>query len=221
LSTRLATNTSLGRGAATSRPIFLDSTGRAYTLNRRNAALGARPGRAGDRPLDLPDGASIVSLLAGEARIATAGRFRRLRLHRQARRTSQGRNKAGKACLTLDGTPLLPPATVKPDDRVAVATAEGRLLVFPIGELPELAKGKGNKLIGLKGEDRIVAACLLPAGSALEVTSLKRRLTIKASDLEASYLGARASRGNPLPRGYQRVDAMAAVASGRTGETGA
>lgn len=201
--------------------IGLDSKGRAYTLNPRELPSARGQGEPVTTKLDLQDGASIVSLLAGEGadRYILAGSDGYGFIAKLD--DLQGRNKAGKACLTLDGTPLAPLATKKPDDRVAVATAEGRLLVFPIGELPELAKGKGNKLIGLKGEDRIVAACVLPAGSALEVTSLKRRLTIKASDLEASYLGARASRGNPLPRGYQRVDAMAAVASGRTGETGA
>lgn len=201
--------------------ILLDSKGRAYTLNPRELPSARGQGEPVTTKLDLQDGASIVSLLAGEGadRYVLAGTDGYGFIAKLD--DLQGRNKAGKACLTLEGTPLPPLLTRKPDDRYAVATAEGRLLVFAASELPDLSKGKGNKLIGLKGEDRIVAACLLPAGSALEVTSLKRRLTIKASDLEAGYLGARASRGNPLPRGYQRVDAMAAVVSGRTGESGA
>ncbi|MCX7070162.1 MAG: DNA topoisomerase IV subunit A [Gammaproteobacteria bacterium] len=200
--------------------IGLDSKGRAYTLNPRELPSARGQGEPVTTRLDLQDGASIVSLLAGEGvdRYVLAGSDGYGFIAKLD--DLQGRNKAGKACLSLEGQPLPPLVTRKPDDRLAVATAEGRLLVFPITELPELAKGKGNKLIGLKGEDRIVAACVLPAGSALEVTSLKRRLTIKASDLDTSYVAARASRGNPLPRGYQRVDAMAAVASGRTGESG-
>ncbi len=201
--------------------ILLDSKGRAYSLNPRELPSARGQGEPVTTKLDLQDGASIVSLLAGEGadRYVLAGTDGYGFIAKLD--DLQGRNKAGKACLTLEGTPLPPQLTRKPDDRYAVATAEGRLLVFAASELPELSKGKGNKLISLKGEDRIVAACLLPAGSALEVTSLKRRLTIKASDLDAGYLGARASRGNPLPRGYQRVDAMAAVVSGRTGESGA
>ena len=132
----------------------------------------------------------------------------------------QGRNRAGKAALSLEGAPLPPPVTRDPaNDRIAVATAEGRLLVFPVTELPEMAKGKGNKLIILRGEDRIVAAAVLPAGAALEVTSLKRTLTLKNNDL-VGYLGSRAARGNPLPRGYQRVDGLAAVLSARTSDPG-
>jgi topoisomerase-4 subunit A len=200
--------------------IGLDTKGRAYTLNPRELPGARGQGEPVTTRLDLQDGASIFALIAGEAadRHVLAGSDGYGFVAKLD--DLQGRNKAGKACLTLEGQPLPPLVTKKPDDRLAVATAEGRLLVFAVSELPELAKGKGNKLIGLKGEDRIVAACVLPAGSALEITSLKRRLTIKASDLEASYVAARAGRGNPLPRGYQRVDAMAAVVSGRTGESG-
>ncbi len=105
----------------------------------------------------------------------------------------------------------MPLATRDPaGDRLALATAEGRLLVFPVSELPEMAKGKGNKLIALKGEDRIVAAAVLPAGSPLEVLSRKRTLTLKRGDLE-HYVGSRASRGNHLPRGYTQVDGLQAL----------
>ncbi len=91
----------------------------------------------------------------------------------------------------------------------ALATAEGRLLVFPLSELPELAKGKGNKLVTLKGEDRILASCVLPAGSPLTLVWGKRTLTLKPSDLE-NYVGACEAAGGHLPRGFQRVDSMQA-----------
>ena len=103
---------------------------------------------------------------------------------------------------------MLPCLTRDPSkDRYALATAEGRLLVFPLSELPEMTKGKGNKLVTLKGEDRILAACVVPAGSPLTLVCGKRSLTLKPSDLEG-YIGARASRGGHLPRGFQRVDSM-------------
>ena len=200
--------------------ILLDSKGRAYTLQPRELPSVRSQGEPVTTRLDLQDGASIVSLMTGEASekfvlagsdgygfVATLDDL-------------QGRNRAGKAALSLEGAPLPPPVTRDPaNDRIAVATAEGRLLVFPVTELPEMAKGKGNKLIILRGEDRIVAAAVLPAGAALEVTSLKRTLTLKNNDL-VGYLGSRAARGNPLPRGYQRVDGLAAVLSARTSDPG-
>ena len=123
----------------------------------------------------------------------------------------EGRNKAGKAVMNLGGDLMLPQKLAElATDRYALATAEGRLLVFPVAELPELAKGKGNKLVTLKGEDRILAACVLPAGAVLELTCGKRKLTLKPQDLEA-FAGSRASRGVHLPQGFRRVDALAAI----------
>lgn len=190
--------------------ILLDTKGRAYTLNPRELPSARSQGEPVTTKLDLQDGATIVSLMTGEGseRYVLGGSDGYGFVAKLD--DLQGRNRSGKACLTLDGTPLPPlPTRDAAGDRLAVATAEGRLLVFPVSELPEMAKGKGNKLITLKGEDRIVAATVLPAGAALEVTSLKRTLTIKNADLNSSYLAARGSRGNPLPRGYQRVDGLA------------
>src|SRR3546814_13142504 len=78
----------------------------------------------------------------------------------------ESRQKAGKAVINVSATAnVLAPARVADTstDRLALVTAEGRLLVFPLAELPELAKGKGHKLVALKGEDRILAPCVLPA----------------------------------------------------------
>ncbi len=97
-------------------------------------------------------------------------------------------------------------------DRLAVVTHEGRLLLFPLSELPEMAKGKGNKLITVRGEDRIVAACVVPAGAELSITSGKRTMGLKGKDLE-HYAGSRASRGLFLPQGYRTVAAMRAASS--------
>ena len=104
---------------------------------------------------------------------------------------------------------VLAPARVadSANDRLALVTAEGRLLVFPLAELPELAKGKGNKLVALKGEDRILASCVLPADASLTLVCGKRTLSLKPADL-ANYSGSRASRGSHLPRGFQRVDSI-------------
>jgi topoisomerase-4 subunit A len=72
-----------------------------------------------------------------------------------------------------------------------------------------MAKGKGNKLIVLKGEDRIVAAAVVPPKTPLVFTSGKRTMTLKPSDVD-TYMGARASRGNFLPRGYRAIDKVSA-----------
>ena len=190
--------------------IGFDTKGRAYTLNPRELPSARSQGEPVTTKLDLQDGGKLVSLLMGDA----TERFVLASNEGYGFVTQldalQARNRAGKAVVSLGDAALLPPAPCRDAaSDLAVCTAEGRLLVFPVADLPELAKGKGNKLIGLKGEDVILALGILPPGASLVLTCGKRTLTLKPSDLEL-YRGARASRGGHLPRGFQRVESMAA-----------
>ena len=93
---------------------------------------------------------------------------------------------------------------------------QGRLLIFPALDLPELAKGKGNKLIQIpggdlvSGKDAVVAVTALSASSELKIVSGKRHVTLKAMDI-AQYTGNRANRGTALPRGFQKVDGLECI----------
>ncbi|MDN5872800.1 MAG: DNA topoisomerase IV subunit A [Sinobacteraceae bacterium] len=189
--------------------VLLGSRGRAYTLNPRELPSARSQGEPVTSRLDLHDGSTIVDLMLGpaDARYVLGGTHGYGFVARLGDLT--GRQKAGKAAVTLGKSePFLSgPVGDTASDRLAVATAEGRLLVFPLSELPELAKGKGNKLIALKGADRVVAVQVVPADSALVVCSGKRTLTLKPSDID-NFAGARASRGTHLPRGFMRVQAL-------------
>jgi topoisomerase IV subunit A len=130
------------------------------------------------------------------------------------------RNRSGKHVLKVSGAArVLRPCAVPADDDALVAAVsnEGKLLCFPLGELPELARGRGNKLLGIDskkfaaGEEQMVAAVVLPAGRSLRVMCGQRTMTLKARDLE-DYLGERARRGSMLPRGWRKVDDLAVEA---------
>ncbi len=188
--------------------ILIGSRGRAYTLNPRELPSARSQGEPVTSKLDLQDGASGVALLLGDGaeRYVLGGNDGYGFIAKLD--DLQGRNRAGKSAISLGGTPFaVGPVRDAASELLALATAEGRLLLFPIAELPELAKGKGNKLVTLRGEDRITGICVLPAGRALVITSGKRTLTLKPNDLQ-HYIGARAVRGNHLPRGYTRVEAL-------------
>jgi topoisomerase-4 subunit A len=123
------------------------------------------------------------------------------------------KNKAGKAVLSLPkNAQVLVPALVRQreSDYLAAVTNEGRLLVFPVRDLPELAKGKGNKIINIPAaraaehEEYMIGAVVLGSGDTLIIYSGKRKLKLKGADLE-HYLGERGRRGNKLPRGFQSV----------------
>ena len=125
------------------------------------------------------------------------------------------KNRAGKAVVSLPkGAKILSPKMVNDANaQIAAVTNEGRLLVFPIAELPELAKGKGNKIINIPGsrlqarEEFVIDYGVVSTGDSLVVHSGKRYLVMKAKDLE-HYSGERGRRGHKLPRGFQKVDKL-------------
>jgi topoisomerase-4 subunit A len=128
----------------------------------------------------------------------------------------QTKNRAGKAALTLPkgGLVLQPAAITQVENQwVAAVSNEGRLLVFPLADLPQMARGKGNKIIGIPGarvqsrEEFVIAVQVLGEGDSLVVHAGKRHHKLKFNDLE-HYRGERGRRGNKLPRGFQKVDAM-------------
>ena len=128
----------------------------------------------------------------------------------------QSKNKAGKSVLAvaqgakaLNGALAADPQT----DEIAAVTSQGHLLVFPARELPVMPRGKGLKLIQIpgakhkSGEEVLVGVVVIPAGAGIRIAAGSRHLTLKSRDLDA-YRGERAKRGNKLPRGLQRVDAI-------------
>ncbi len=126
------------------------------------------------------------------------------------------KNKKGKALIKVSaGAQVLPPVPVTDleTDRVVAVSNEGRLLIHQLSELPLLAKGKGVKIISIPSsrvaerEEFARFILILPEGEKLTIHSGKRHLTLKLSDLE-HYIHERGRRGNKLPRGLQKVDAI-------------
>ena len=208
------TGDSLGafeRGRSNDTCIFFDSTGRAYQVPPHTLPSARGQGEPLTGRLNPPSGARFVGLALGdaEARVLLAtdagyGFITRIG-------NGQTRNRAGKAMLNVptEGT-ALEPLTLTDHDRLAVVTTTGRLLIFSLDSLPELTRGKGNRLIGLgRGETaaRVIDIAALAPKARLIVYAGERHLTLKASGLEA-YAGERARMGKLLPRGFRRVDSL-------------
>jgi len=124
------------------------------------------------------------------------------------------RNKNGKALISLPTAAkvMTPQVLHNIDSDLCLAiTTEGRMLVFPVKNLPVLSKGKGNKIINIPSaraktrEEYVSLLTIVPEGSSIALHAGKRKLTLKTSDIE-HYRGERGRRGNKLPRGLQRVD---------------
>ncbi len=204
------------RGRTNELLVFLDSTGRSYNIQAASLPSARGQGEPLTGRLNPPEGARFVGACMGPAGTrallcSTAGYGFIGGLSDMVTK-----NKAGKACLTVPaGGAALPPGDVSAgdDQQVAAVTSQGRLLLFPLAGLPELARGKGVKLINIPapafkaGEEHLVGAAVLGRRDALKVYAGQRYLRLKPKDLE-HYAGERARRGLKLPRGFQRVDAV-------------
>ncbi len=191
---------------------LLDSKGRAYQLAANDLPSARGHGEPVTSKLDLGDGAKVASVMIGDAedRYVVGSEAGYGFVAKLGDLTSD--RKAGKTFISVpDGSKAFNAGrSADPSkDRLVVITHEGRMLMFPLSELPEMAKGKGNKLVNVRGEDRIVHACVVPAGAGLQIVSGKRTMGLKGKDLE-HYVGSRASRGLYLPQGYRTVAVLQA-----------
>jgi topoisomerase-4 subunit A len=206
---------SAAKGKSNQNVFLQDTTGRYYALPGHTLPSARGQGEPATGRLKMPPGALFTDVVMGadEQKILMG--------------TDAGygfiakigdlftKNKAGKAVVSIPkGARILSPQMVNTDNAlIAAVSNEGRMLVFPIADLPELARGKGNKIINIPGsrlqsrEEFVIDYGIIPEGGSLVVHSGKRYLVMKEKDLE-HYRGERGRRGHKLPRGFQKVDKL-------------
>ncbi len=190
--------------------IFLDTEGKAYSLPVHTLPSARGQGEPLTGKLNPSDGATFVALLAAESakRVILASDLGYGFVTQIKDLYVKSRN--GRACLKLPAKgAVLPPRVIVSDAaaHVACVSSTGHLLIFPLVDLPELLRGKGNKLMQLTGDERVVDVQALTADNALTVFAGKRHFTLKPADW-ASYIGVRGRRGNLLPRGLRQVSEL-------------
>ena len=207
------------KGKSNQSALLLDSTGRSYALATHTLPSARGQGEPASGRLNPPSGATFVSVLMGDEKqavlIASDAGYGFI--------ASLGdlytKNKAGKALLTLPkGAHVLPPQLIQTHDQnhVAVITNDGRLLLFSLSDLPELARGKGNKMIGIPSakvqsrEEFVIASRVINPEQTLVIYSGKRHTKLKFKEMD-HYFGERGRRGHKLPRGFQKVDTVEVI----------
>ena len=201
----------LARGRSLQPAVFIDSTGRTYTLPAHTLPSARGHGEPLSGRLDPPDGAKFAGVMIGEpeelwllASDAGYGFTARLKDLVTDRR-------AGKTVLSVpENAQVLAPAPVaSADSLVAVVSSEGKLLAFPVSEVPEMPRGKGNKLYDIPGKkarersELMTALAVVPPEASLVLWSAETQKVIEWRDLK-DYLGQRAQRGAVLKRGWPR-----------------
>ena len=207
------------QGRSNQLAMFIDSTGRVYSVMAHTLPSARGQGEPLSSHFKPPDGAEFCGTMIGDSEdkyllasdagygfVATLGDL-------------VTRNKAGKAILRVpSGGRAVVPSRVPSESEclIAAVSSIGRLLLFEMDELPELAKGKGNKLINIpgkkyqSGEEKLVAAAVVAEDGNLQVYCGTRMMTIKWDDGDP-YYGERALRGSLLPKGWRRVNRLVGV----------
>lgn len=201
------------RGKSNQPVAFIDSTGRSYTLDPTSLPSARGQGEPLTGKLTPPPGAVVEQVLmeADEQKLLMASDAGYGFICTFADLVS--RNRAGKALLTLpDNARVMTPMAVHHEDDMLLAiTQAGRMLMFPVGELPQMSKGKGNKIISIPaadaaaGNDKLAWLLILPPGSAVTLYVGKRKLVLRSEELQ-KFRADRGRRGTLLPRGLQRID---------------
>lgn len=201
------------QGKSNQLAVFLDSTGRTYTQPSHSLPSARGQGEPLSGRLSCLPGASFEGVMMGDENqkylfSSDAGYGFIVQL-----KDMITKNKNGKAVLKPPkNSKVLSPCAVKDEDSlIAAISNEGRMLCFPLSELPELAKGKGNKIMNIPSaksssrEEFLVSVALLSGKDQLLIHAGKRHLTLSMKDLE-HYRGERGRRGLKLPKGLQKVD---------------
>ncbi|HCM99792.1 DNA topoisomerase IV subunit A [Pantoea ananatis] len=212
------------RGKSNQPVAFIDSTGRSYTLDPTSLPSARGQGDPLTGKLTPPPGAVMEQvlmepeeqrlLMASDAGYGFICTFNDL----------ISRNRAGKALLTLpeNARVMTPMAVHHEDDMLLAITQAGRMLMFPVGELPQMSKGKGNKIISIpsadaaSGADKLAWLMILPPGSAITLHVGKRKLLLRSEELQ-KFRADRGRRGTLLPRGLQKIDRVELDAPARPG----
>jgi topoisomerase-4 subunit A len=201
--------------------MFIDSTGRVYNVMAHTLPSARGQGEPLSSRFNPPDGAEFCGTMIGDVEqkylLASDAGYGFIATLSDL----VTRNKAGKAVLRVpNGGRAVVPAIVPADTEclIAAVSSIGRLLLFELEELPELAKGKGNKLINIPGkkyqtgEEKLIAAAVVPEDGHLQVQSGTRMMTIKWNDLD-DYYGDRGLRGSLLPKGWRKVERLDGIST--------
>lgn len=202
------------RGKTNQPAVFLDTTGRSYSVDPLELPSARSQGEPLTGRLSLPPGATVEHvlmaqdeqkyLMASDAGYGFICTFNDL----------VTKNKTGKALINLpDNAKILAPIELnnEQEDMLLAITKAGRMLMFPVSDLPQLSKGKGNKIINItgaqaaSGEDLLVWLLVLPAQSSITLYFGKRKLKFKAEELQ-KYRAERGRRGTSLPRGLHNIE---------------
>lgn len=196
------------QGKSNQRAYVLDDTGRSYgvVINSLPSARGL--GEPLSSRLSPASGVSFKQVFVAEDQAEILVMSSKGYGFKTQAKQLDTNAKAGKAFLSLsEGASVMNLQTIEQFSHVALLSSAGRLLIVDLAELPVLNKGKGNKLIQLEPKDQIVSMTMLNLDEIIQVFAGQQQLKLKGDDLQ-KYIGKRGTKGQLLPRGYQKANKL-------------
>lgn len=196
------------QGKSNQKVYILDQTGRSYALAINSLPSARGLGEPLSSKLAPVSGVGFLQVLIEEDEAEILAMSTKGYGFKTQAKQLDTNAKAGKAFLTVpeDAKPL-PLYLLKHATHLALLSSAGRLLIIDLSELPILNKGKGNKLIQLEDKDQIISMTTLNLDEIIQVVAGQQQLKIKGDDLQ-KYMGKRATKGQLLPRGYQKANRL-------------
>ena len=201
-------------GKSNEKVYLLDNAGRSYRLDAYNLPSARGQGDPLTSLLKPPTGTNFVGLFMGKTsdKLVLASNQGYGFINELANLDTN--QKSGKSVVNLDDNANLMATAINDDDtHIAIISKTGYLLIYPLNELVEIKRGKGNKLIHLTNDDTIVSIITLNENNSLLITAGKRTLTLKPADI-MTYLGHRNEQGYLLPKGFQKVNHLMKLING-------
>ncbi|WP_173911763.1 DNA topoisomerase IV subunit A [Acinetobacter sp. Marseille-Q1618] len=196
------------QGKSNQKVYILDETGRSYALAINSLPSARGLGEPLSSKLSPANGVGFIQVLVedDEAEIIVASSVG-YGFKSQAKQLDTNA-KAGKSFLTVAvGAKALNVQVVQQHTHLAILSSAGRLLLLDLSELPTLNKGKGNKLIQLEAKEQILSMTTFSLNETIQLLAGQQQLKLKGDDLQ-KYIGKRASKGQLLPRGYQKANRL-------------
>ncbi len=199
------------RGKSNQPVVFLDSSGRSYTLNAQNLPSVRGHGEPLTSQLQPPSGIRFESVLMGEDEqryvlLSSVGYGFKVPFSELL-----GKNRKGKIILKVKEDQKLFAVYDLPSSEKGVFLAlvgeTGKLLIIAVADIPEMNKGKGSRLLKLAKDEKLAQVVLLRSEQTLTVVAGRKKLKLAPKEWKR-YCGNLADRGQKLPKGTPAIQEL-------------
>jgi topoisomerase-4 subunit A len=204
------------KGRNLQQAVFIDSTGRAYSLDAHQLPAARGYGEPLSGSVDPPDGATFAAVLIGEPDdlwllASDAGYGFKARL-----KELYARNKKGKSVLKVpENARVLPAQPITQEAALAVlVNNDGEVLALPVSQIEEMTAGKGQNLYGIPGrksadrDEYLTAMAVVAPGEILTVYSGgSAPMKLRYEELK-QFQDKKGQRRQRFSRAYKQVDRL-------------